>query len=64
MAEPIVITVLVENTVYRRGLLAEHGPAVHIQVGNRGLLFDTGQTELLLRGRQNAVRKVKTQGAG
>lgn len=49
MPEGIVITVLVENTVYRRGLMAEHGLAVHIQAGKRGLLFDTGQTDLLLR---------------
>ena len=40
---------LVENTVYRRRLLAEHGLAIHIQAGKRGLLFDTGQTDLLLR---------------
>lgn len=49
MAESIVITVLVENTVYSRGLLAEHGLALHLQVGDRGLLFDTGQSDLLLR---------------
>ena len=37
-----------ENSVYARGLLAEHGLAFHLQVGQRSLLFDTGQSDLLL----------------
>jgi 7,8-dihydropterin-6-yl-methyl-4-(beta-D-ribofuranosyl)aminobenzene 5'-phosphate synthase len=48
MTEPIVITALVENSVHARGLLAEHGLAFHLQVGGRGLLFDTGQTDVFL----------------
>jgi 7,8-dihydropterin-6-yl-methyl-4-(beta-D-ribofuranosyl)aminobenzene 5'-phosphate synthase len=52
MGESVTITILVENTVYARGLLAEHGLSFHLQVGQRSLLFDTGQSDLFL---QNAL---------
>jgi 7,8-dihydropterin-6-yl-methyl-4-(beta-D-ribofuranosyl)aminobenzene 5'-phosphate synthase len=48
MSENIRITVLVENTVDRQGLVAEHGLSFHVQFGSRSLLFDTGQTDLAL----------------
>ena len=48
MKETIVLTTLVENSVHARGLLAEHGLAFHLQAGRRSLLFDTGQSDLLL----------------
>ena len=48
MKKTIVVTTLVENSVHARGLLAEHGLAFHLQAGPRSLLFDTGQTDLLL----------------
>jgi 7,8-dihydropterin-6-yl-methyl-4-(beta-D-ribofuranosyl)aminobenzene 5'-phosphate synthase len=48
MSEPITVTTLVENSVPVRGLLAEHGLAFHLQAGPRSLLFDTGQSDLLL----------------
>ena len=48
MSENIRITVLVENTVNIRGLKAEHGWACLIEIGGRRVLFDTGQTELLI----------------
>jgi 7,8-dihydropterin-6-yl-methyl-4-(beta-D-ribofuranosyl)aminobenzene 5'-phosphate synthase len=48
MKETIAVTTLVENSVNVRGLLAEHGLAFHIQAGPRSLLFDTGQSDLLL----------------
>ena len=48
MSEDIRITVLVENSVHERGLKAEHGLAWHIQFGSRQVLFDTGQTDLLV----------------
>jgi len=48
MSETIALTTLVENSVHARGLLAEHGLAFHLQVGSRSLLFDTGQSDLLL----------------
>jgi 7,8-dihydropterin-6-yl-methyl-4-(beta-D-ribofuranosyl)aminobenzene 5'-phosphate synthase len=49
----IKITVLVENSVNIRGLRAEHGLAFHLQTERHQLLFDTGQSDLLL---QNARR--------
>lgn len=48
MSETIRITVLVENSVHRRQLVAEHGLSFHIQNGSRSLLFDAGQTDLAL----------------
>ena len=48
MGESVIITILVENTVHARGLLAEHGLSFHLQVGQRSLLFDTGQSDLFL----------------
>ena len=38
------ITVLTENTVSRRGLLAEHGLSVLVEEGGKRILFDTGQS--------------------
>jgi 7,8-dihydropterin-6-yl-methyl-4-(beta-D-ribofuranosyl)aminobenzene 5'-phosphate synthase len=38
--------VLVENSVHRQGMVAEHGLSFHVQSGEHSLLFDTGQTEL------------------
>ncbi len=37
------ITVLADNSVGSRGLLAEHGLALWIELGDRRILFDTGQ---------------------
>jgi 7,8-dihydropterin-6-yl-methyl-4-(beta-D-ribofuranosyl)aminobenzene 5'-phosphate synthase len=45
----IQITVLVENSVNLRGLRAEHGLAWHIQFGSHQILFDTGQSDLLIQ---------------
>jgi len=49
----IRITILVENTARRRGLLAEHGLSFWVEVGQRRILFDTGQGMAL---RPNAER--------
>ena len=46
MSETIRITVLVENSVHRQRLVAEHGLSFHVQSGEHSLLFDTGQTDL------------------
>lgn len=43
------ITVLVEDTTQGRGLLAEHGLAFWIEFGPRKVLFDTGQSDMLVR---------------
>ena len=48
MSDTIVITVLVENSVQGRELLAEHGLAFDVQAGPDSLLFDTGQSGLLV----------------
>lgn len=53
MSGEIRITVLIENTVNLRGLRAEHGLAFHIQAGRHQLLFDTGQSNLLLQNARN-----------
>jgi len=42
------LIVLTENSVYRRGLLAEHGWAVWVEREGRAFLFDAGQTSLVL----------------
>lgn len=49
MSETITVTTLVENTVNLGGLQAEHGLAFLIRAGGRRFLFDTGQTDLLVR---------------
>ncbi len=41
------VTVLVENSVHKLGLMAEHGWAVWVQAGTRCVLWDTGQSRLL-----------------
>jgi len=41
------ITVLVENTADGRGLLAEHGLSFWIELGDKRVLFDTGQGNVL-----------------
>jgi 7,8-dihydropterin-6-yl-methyl-4-(beta-D-ribofuranosyl)aminobenzene 5'-phosphate synthase len=47
MSDYFTVTVLVENTVHGRELMAEHGLAFHLQAGKDSLLFDTGQSALL-----------------
>ena len=41
------MTVLVENTAGRLGLLAEHGLSFWIELGSQKVLFDTGQGQVL-----------------
>ena len=48
MSSLISITVLIEDSVSRPILLAEHGLAFWIDTGSHGLLFDTGQSRLIL----------------
>lgn len=43
MKPELTVTLLCENTVWQRSLLAEHGFAVHLQYGDKAYLFDTGQ---------------------
>lgn len=47
MSNHFFLTVLVENSVNKLGLMAEHGWAVWVQAGTQSLLWDTGQSRLL-----------------
>ena len=42
-------TVLVENTVQKQGILAEHGLCVLVETADRRILFDAGQTDVFLK---------------
>lgn len=53
MGTEMKITILTENTVNRRGLLAEHGLSVLVEACGRRLLFDVGQSGVY---RHNADR--------
>jgi len=43
------IVTLIENLVYKQGLIAEHGLAIYFETENRKILFDTGQSGLFLQ---------------
>ena len=47
------ITVLVEDSVAGRGLLAEHGLALWLERQNQRILFDTGQGQVLTHNAQH-----------
>ncbi len=47
MSNHFNITTLVENTVQKHGLLAEHGLAFWLQLEDFSILFDTGQTDII-----------------
>jgi 7,8-dihydropterin-6-yl-methyl-4-(beta-D-ribofuranosyl)aminobenzene 5'-phosphate synthase len=49
----MTITTLIENLVYKQGLVAEHGLALYIETEDRKILFDTGQSGSFL---QNAIK--------
>lgn len=53
MPGSIHVVTLVENTVYRRDMLAEHGLSVWVDTGTARVLFDTGQGLALIH---NAAR--------
>lgn len=48
MASGATITVLIEDHGADSALATEHGLALWIETGNQHVLFDTGQTDLLL----------------
>ena len=52
MKPELRITVLIENTVFRPGLLAEHGLSLWIEYENLRILFDTGQSDSLVHNAQ------------
>ena len=45
----LCITTLVEDTTLDGGLLAEHGLSFWIEYGDKRILFDTGQSDILVR---------------
>lgn len=47
MSDSLRITVLVENSVHRANLAAEHGLSFHVQYRGQNVLLDTGQTDLV-----------------
>ena len=49
MIQNIRITTLVENTASGAGLLAEHGLSFWIEYGDKQILFDTGQSNILIK---------------
>jgi len=49
MIQNIRITTLVENTASGAGLLAEHGLSFWIEYGDKQILFDTGQSDILIK---------------
>ena len=46
------VTILTENTVYRRGYLGEHGLSLWIEHENGKYLFDTGQSSVFCKNAQ------------
>jgi 7,8-dihydropterin-6-yl-methyl-4-(beta-D-ribofuranosyl)aminobenzene 5'-phosphate synthase len=49
MNKDLCITTLVEDTALDGGLLAEHGLSFWIEYGDKRILFDTGQSDILVR---------------
>jgi 7,8-dihydropterin-6-yl-methyl-4-(beta-D-ribofuranosyl)aminobenzene 5'-phosphate synthase len=49
MGSDICITTLIENNASGPGLSAEHGLSFWIEYGDRHILFDTGQSDLLVQ---------------
>ena len=49
MPETIEIISLVDNTVTTRGLIAEHGLAFLVRIGERTILFDTGAGDAVVQ---------------
>jgi 7,8-dihydropterin-6-yl-methyl-4-(beta-D-ribofuranosyl)aminobenzene 5'-phosphate synthase len=49
MIQNLAIMILVDNQAGRTGLLSEHGLSLWIEADNRRILFDTGQSDMLVR---------------
>lgn len=45
----VKISVLSENTTYKKGFRAEHGLSLHVETENGNVLFDTGQSDLMVK---------------
>jgi len=49
MEEDINITILIENTAHTAGLKTEHGLSFWIEYGDKKVLFDTGQSNAVMK---------------
>ncbi len=47
MIDDLQITIVADNALFNRDLLAEHGLAILVEAGGRRILFDTGQGRVL-----------------
>lgn len=54
------ITTLVENTAWGFGMLGEHGLAFRVDVGSHSVLFDTGQSDVLVGNSEKLGVDLKT----
>lgn len=53
------ITTIIENLVYKNGLLAEHGLSLYIETDTRKILFDTGQSGAFLQNARKMGVKIE-----
>ena len=60
MVDKLKITILVENTTYINGLLAEHGLSYYIEIDGKRYLFDTGQTGIVTKNAQKLGAELKS----
>jgi len=63
MNKSVVVSVLVDNLAQGRGLMAEHGLAFHVRRGSESLLFDTGQSGLVVDNARRMDVDLTTLGA-
>ena len=53
------VSILTENTVYKRGFAGEHGLSLLIETEGRRFLFDTGQTRVFQRNAETLKEKLE-----
>ncbi len=53
MIKNLEVTLLVNNLVYKKGLISEHGLSFHLNYDGKQLLFDTGQGLVLMHNAAN-----------
>ena len=58
MEDEVEITIVVENNVHKKGLLAEHGLAFWVDYKDKSYLFDTGQGDILAHNLNNLELKI------
>lgn len=53
------IVTLIENLVYKQGLIAEHGLSLYIETDKQNILFDTGQSGVFIQNAQKLGIKIE-----